>query len=90
MTMMRVIGLLALCGAVGAKQDSVNLMFPAEWKPDGVAASIVNVGPTATTFALGCPTKANDDCSVYIPTITQGPKIWAYSGEWEDIMGVDE
>lgn len=83
---------LALGGvaAAGKDQGRVNLLFPAQWTPAKVVASVVEVEPTATTFALDCPPKATDDCSLLVRTMTQGPRTWAYGGEWDDIMGVDE
>ncbi|KAI6779388.1 uncharacterized protein J7T54_005202 [Emericellopsis cladophorae] len=71
-------------------QDVAQILLPAQWKPsDELGVSVVHVGASATTFALGCPTKASD-CSVVIPTITQGAMTWGYGGEWQNIQGVDE
>ncbi|KAG9253791.1 uncharacterized protein F5Z01DRAFT_674672 [Emericellopsis atlantica] len=87
--------LLALGGGAAATvaahaQGVAQVLLPAQWKPsDELGVSVVHVEPSATTFALGCPTKASD-CSVLIPTITQGAMTWGYGGEWQNIQGVDE
>jgi len=89
--MSRFLGIIALLGAVGAaNQVAVNILFPANWEPKGVAASVVDVEKAQTTFALGCPSKAADRCSVFFETMTQGPSTWVYNGEWETIAGVDQ
>lgn len=86
--------LLAVGGAAATvaahAQDVAQVLLPAQWKPsDELGVSVVHVEASATTFALGCPTKASD-CSVVIPTITQGAMTWGYGGAWQNIQGVDE
>jgi hypothetical protein len=89
--MARLLGIAALLGAVtAANQVAVNMLFPGNWEPKGVAASVVDVEKAQTTFALGCPSKAADACSVFFETMTQGPSTWVYNGEWETIAGVDQ
>ena len=90
--MSRLLGTVAVlgAGAIAAQQGRVNLLFPANWEPEGVAASVVDVDKSKTTFALGCPPKATGGCSVFLETMTQGPTTWMYGGEWENIAGVDE
>lgn len=86
-----VIALAALSAVAAAnEQGRVGLLFPPQWTPKSVVASVVHAEPTAVTYALDCPPKASDDCSLYLGIMTQGPQTWAYGGEWEDIMGVDE
>lgn len=83
---------LAIVGSAVAagEQGRVGLLFPSQWQPDNIVASVVHVEPNAITYALACPSSAGDDCSILMPTMTQGPRTWAYRGEWEDIQGVDE
>lgn len=90
--MSRLLGIAALLGAVGAaNQVAVNMLFPANWEPKDVAASVVDVKKAQTTFALGCPSDSADaGCSVFFETMTQGPSTWIYNGEWETIAGVDQ
>lgn len=92
LVIMRFLGVVALLGAVGAarKEEEADLLFPANWKPHGLAASIIDVEKHKTTFSLECQPTATADCSVYLGTMTQGPSTWIYGGEWNNIAGVDQ
>lgn len=89
--MSRFLGIVALlgAGATASQQGQVNLLFPANWEPEDVAASVVDVEKSKTTFSLGCLPKATG-CSIFLETMTQGPTTWIYGGEWNNIAGVDE
>jgi hypothetical protein len=69
---------LALVGTVAAQTTVIPLLLP-EFDAQPLVASVVSVGPAATTYTINCaPGTNSNDCGIgaVAPTVVAGPSTW--------------
>ncbi|KAM0277148.1 hypothetical protein ACHAQH_006043 [Verticillium albo-atrum] len=74
------LALMALFGAASAEETIVSLIMPV-FSPNFVAASVVDVGDDATTFALACHSQVpQTECGISDPVqLVAGPSTMAFT-----------
>jgi len=82
MTRYALVALAALAGTAAAQSSVVSIFLP-QFDEQPLVASVIAAGPTATTYALGCPAGVDpEDCDVgpvggSPPTVIAGPATWS-------------